>query len=333
MPINEKYNYDDVFMRDVTVSLLATLDDRIKWTNVFSSGPQDVNCKIYYSMTGKDDFLMDSFVDDIASNNRKVELNTDSYPSGWITLSGWNIRSDEFANPNVWLRSVVENQEEIKGIIAKIRAVPVTLNYELTILLNSEIDTFKASQRIMDMLWAYEYFYLEYNFMNIDAVVKIPDDQSIEINRDVSLDSTDTPIKMTLNLEVQTYYPAYNDDTISTMPYGSEWFNQLKYIRTGLSPETYKQTDFEFTLDKTRYSFDNDEFVKADVMLYSSTTIEVTIYDAYARIKDEIIFDEEYTGKNLINIDIRDKEKYKTGIYYVKIKTKSSDLTERFEIA
>jgi hypothetical protein len=36
-------------------------------------------------------------------------------PRGHLTMTGFNIRSDEFANPNVWLRTVVENEVEIKN--------------------------------------------------------------------------------------------------------------------------------------------------------------------------------------------------------------------------
>jgi hypothetical protein len=40
-------------------------------------------------------------------------------PRGHLTMTGFNI-SDEFANPNVWLRTVVENEVEIRKLLVKL---------------------------------------------------------------------------------------------------------------------------------------------------------------------------------------------------------------------
>jgi hypothetical protein len=75
--IGQKFNFDEVFFRDLTVCVLDTLEGRLNWINRFSSGNVPVNVPIYYSMTGDDRFLLDSFQDDIVSENRYVELNTE----------------------------------------------------------------------------------------------------------------------------------------------------------------------------------------------------------------------------------------------------------------
>ena len=216
--IGERFNMEDVFFRDLTVCVLDTLEGQIRWINRFSSGDVRVEVPFYYSLTGDERFLLDSFQDDIVSENRFIELNTDIIPRGHITMTGFNINSDEFSNPNVWLRMVVENEVEIRKILAKVRAVPITVNYDLEILLSSEVDTFKCSQAIMDTLWLYKFMYFEHNFMNIDAVILMPDSNSIEIAREKNM-SSDNNIKMTVSFEVQTYYPAFRKDRVSTTGY------------------------------------------------------------------------------------------------------------------
>jgi hypothetical protein len=211
--IGERFNYDDTFFRDLTTCVLATLENKIKWINRFSDKAVKVDVPFYYSMTGDERFLLDSFTDDIVSDSRKNELNTDIIPRGHVTLKNFNIISDEFKNPNVWLRTVVENQEEIRKVLTKVRALPIKVNYELVILLESEIDTFKCSQAIMDTLWVYKYMYFEHNFMRIDAVMEVPDSSDIEITREKNMTSDNT-IKLTVNLEVNTYYPAYRKDLV-----------------------------------------------------------------------------------------------------------------------
>ena len=216
--IGDRFNFEDVFYRDLTVCVLDTLEGQVKWLNRFTSGDVYVNVPFYYSLTGDERFLLDSFQDDIVSNNRFVELNTDSIPRGHLTMTGFNIKSDEFANPNVWLRMVIENDVEIRKVLAKVRAIPVSVNYDLSILLSSEGDVFKCSQAIMDTLWLYRYMYFEFNFMNIDAIMIMPDTEQIEIQRDKNM-AGDNTIKLTASFEVHTYYPALRRDKLS---YGGE---------------------------------------------------------------------------------------------------------------
>ena len=249
--IGERFNFDDVFFRDLTVCVLDTLEGQVKWVNRFSSGNRVVNVPFYYSLTGDERFLMDSFSDDVVSENRFVDLNTDIIPRGHLTLTGFDIRADEFANPNVWLKMVIENNVEIRKILTKIRAVPISCKYDLTILLASEIDVFKCSQAIMDTLWLYRFMYFEHNFMNIDAVMLLPDSNQIEIQREKNM-SSDNQIKLTVSFEVQTYYPAFrkpklNDDgsfdfdsvvsdinrvsDIMVYPKKTKWYNNILEAR------------------------------------------------------------------------------------------------------
>lgn len=225
--VDNKFNFDDVFFRDLSVCLLATLEDKIKWQNRFEKEIKDVKVPIYYSLTGNEDFLMDSFQSDIASDAQPLEINTDSYPRGHVTLTNWRIKADEFANPNQWLRMVVEDNKEIRKVLAKVRALPIVANYDMTILLNSEIDTFKASQAIMNTLWLYKHMYFEFNFMHIDAALVVPESNEIVINREKNLSSDDS-IKVNLTFEVHTYYPAYNIDSAIERPTGVVWSNQIK---------------------------------------------------------------------------------------------------------
>ena len=216
--IGEKFNFEDVFFRDLTVCVLDTLEGQIKWNNRFTSGDVFVQVPIYYSLTGDERFLLDSFSDDIVSENRYVELNTDIIPRGHLTMTGFNIKSDEFANPNVWLRMVIENEKEIRKVLSKVRAIPITVNYDLEILLSSEIDTFKCSQAIMNTLWIYKFMYFEHNFMNIDAVLLMPDNNTIQMAREKNLTS-DNKISLKASFTVETYYPAWRPDRVSDVGY------------------------------------------------------------------------------------------------------------------
>src|ERR1035437_5524374 len=209
--IDHRFNFEDVFFRDLTACLLDTIDGQLTWVNKFSTGDVQVRVPIFYSMTGDENFLLSSFSDDIVSNSRYVELNTSMIPRGHITMTSNAIKSDEFANPNVWLRWIREDKDEIRKIITKIRAIPLSVKYDLEIMVKSEIDSFKCQEAIMNMLWIYKYMYFEHNFMSIDAVLLVPDDSSVEIIREQNL-SSENVIKIKTSFEVHTYYPSVRPD-------------------------------------------------------------------------------------------------------------------------
>jgi hypothetical protein len=208
--IGNKFNFDDVFFRDVALAFQKTLNERISWTNRFQDGVKPVNVPFYYSMTGDERFLLDSFSDDIIG--KRVELNTDQIPRGHYTQTGFNIKSDEFANPNVWLRQIIEDDKtsELRKVLAKIRAVPVKISYDVTILVDNVGDTWKCQQSIMNTLWLYRYMNFEYNFLKIDAVLFIPDDMPVEILHEKDM-SSDNSLKIKVSIEVHTYYPSFVD--------------------------------------------------------------------------------------------------------------------------
>ena len=235
MPIDHKFNFSDTFFRDLTVCVLSTLERKVRWQNRFSDVYKEVNVPFYYSLGRDERFLLDTFVDETVSQNRYVELNTDQIPRGHITLSGVSVKSDAFANPNVFLRRIVENNSELKRILTKVRAMPIRANYSMTILVESEIDAFKCQQAILNTMWLYKYMYFEYSFMNIDAMLFIPDETTMEINRESNL-SSDTSIKLTMNFEVHTYYPAYDEQQIVLPPNEVIWHNNMYFTKDGIPP-------------------------------------------------------------------------------------------------
>jgi hypothetical protein len=224
--IFSKNNYDDVFLRDLTICVLSTFEEKISWTNRFKENDVKVVVPIYYSMSGSEDFLLDSFSDDVVSNIRKVELNTDIIPRGHITLNSWTVKSDEFCNPNVWMKVILEKEDEITKELMRVRAMPIKANYTCSIRLESEIDVFKCSQAIINNLMFYKYMYFEHNYIHIDAILQMPNDKSVTIQRDKNFTSDNT-IRIDFDFEVDTYYPSYNENQLIGKPKGVRWANQI----------------------------------------------------------------------------------------------------------
>ena len=228
--IGEKFNYDDVFFRDLTICTLAMLEDRFVWYNRFSDEVKQVNVPFYYSLTGKEDFLLDSFTDDIVGQDRKLELNSDVIPRGHITLNSWRYKEDEMANVNQWVRMTKEEANEIKKVLTKIRPIPITASYNCKIIVNNENSVWKASESYMNNLLFFRFMYFEFNFIKIDASVNFSNEKSITINREYSMEDTDL-ISIEFDMDVHTYYPAFVEEQEFGRPRKSKWLNKLTEAR------------------------------------------------------------------------------------------------------
>ena len=204
--LNEQYNFDDNFFRMVGISLVKTLTNSITWINHFSDKKIRVIVPFYLTMASNDKFVLDAFVDDIP--NSRIELNTDQIPRGVVTFESFNSDTTQFANPNQYLSNKRVINGKLKSLIQKTKAIPVTLNYNIDIVVNTEIDIFKASEKILNSLFNYMYFNIDYFGIKIDAVFSLPDDKDIKIERELNME-TDMKKHITFGLKVQTYYPVF----------------------------------------------------------------------------------------------------------------------------
>jgi hypothetical protein len=200
------FNYDDIFFRDITVGLIATLHRKISWDYNFTQGKKKVTVPFYYNLVGEERFLMDAFIDDVTG--KRPELNTDPVPRGTVTLNGWTRKTSEYTNPNVRYLNYVEEGDMLKKVYAKYRFVPMKLTYDISILLNNESDIFRCSQAITELFSFYKHYNIEYKYMRIDAVMMMPDTHNTEITRDIAGISRDEQKKtITFSVDVHTSLP------------------------------------------------------------------------------------------------------------------------------
>ena len=208
-------DYDNKFFREITVALAKTMSKQIRWINYFQplndvdTGRKRVFLPFYTSLTGEERFIFDAFVDDIV--DVRVNMNTDQFQRGSITFQGFNARSDEFANPNQYLSQKADINGTLRRVISKVKAVPVSVNYDIEIKLDTYKEVDIVSTKLMDMFYNYMFFSIDYYGLKIDAMLKLPDDKSIEIPREITMDSDRKKI-IKFSLEVSSYYPIFMID-------------------------------------------------------------------------------------------------------------------------
>jgi hypothetical protein len=204
--INEQYNYDDNFFRMVSAALVKTLHTSIGWINYFHDKKIRVVVPFYLALPGSEKYLLDAFIDDIV--DARIELNTDQIPRGVVTFNSFSTDISQFANPNEYLLNKREVNGQMKAFLQKTKAVPVKAQYDVEIVLNSEIDVLKCSEKLLNTLFNYMFFNIDYYGMKIDAVFSLPDDKEVEIQREITMDS-DYKKRIKFPLTVETYYPIF----------------------------------------------------------------------------------------------------------------------------
>lgn len=254
--IGHQYNFDNVYLRMVTVALGKILNRSIRWINYFSDEKRCITLPFNYRMYGKERFLLDSYLDDIVDS--RVELNTDQIPRGCITLTSFASVSDEFANPNIYIPKDCKIKNEWKRIITKVKAIPMQMNYDVEITVDDVRDVWVCSEKIMMLLFNYFFFNMDYFGIKIDLVLQLPDDKAVEIPQDGDF-INDKKYIIKFQLIVKGYYPVWTVDTDNVECYNEEFENikrvywqhyvhNMEKFRERIVPEfvndpTYQQSD------------------------------------------------------------------------------------------
>lgn len=245
-------DYDNKFFREITVALAKTMSKQIRWINYFQplnegdTGRKRVFLPFYTSLTGEERFIFDAFVDDIV--DVRVNMNTDQFQRGSITFQGFNARSDEFANPNQYLSQKADINGTLRRVISKVKAVPVSVNYDIEIKLDTYKEVDIVSTKLMDMFYNYMFFSIDYYGLKIDAMLKLPDDKSIEIPREITMD-LDRKKTIKFSLEVSSYYPIFMIDIDDLITCDND--NDIDWDSLNIPRPT---NDFSLSLQNYNYS-------------------------------------------------------------------------------
>ncbi len=224
--IDDSFNFNNIYFRMLHISLARTLNRRIRWINYFTGEKVCVVIPMYLSFAGSERFLLDSFLDDVT--DKRVELNTDQIPRGIITPTSFVPVSEEFSNPNIYIPKNTKIRDQYAKIITKVKAIPITASYDIEIRLDSEIDVYKCSEKLLDLFFNYYNFNMDYFGIKIDNILELPDDKTIQLPRDnvIGMDSENIKsIKFSLN--VKSNYPSWRVDTDEVECEGTE-FEDIK---------------------------------------------------------------------------------------------------------
>lgn len=206
---NQKYNKDDVFIRNMIVSLLAEMNKKIYYYNREDDGSvSKIAVPCLYSITGSERFLRDEFYYD-ALEEGKAFGDYERVPRCVVSLSGINVNAAEQTNKYNQTKIVRESNGVLRTCLLNVEWVPVTLSFGCKIICSNNIELFKITECIISKIYKNpNYFKVDFGMFNVDGCLTAPSDYSHSIPTEFGFNDK-KEFSMDFNVEMKSFIPAF----------------------------------------------------------------------------------------------------------------------------
>lgn len=203
---NQEYNKDNVVLRYIIVATLAELNSGIYYYNLVDDNREKVDIPFYYSTTGEERFLQDNFLYDTVDNGKAIG-DYEVVPRGVLQMQGFTINTDEITNKGIKANYTVLCKDGIvRTLIAETKFIPVTLNFDVTIVVTNMLEILKVSECLVSHLYKTKMFYVDLGMCTIQSSISIPEDFSEEKPFEFQVD-TKKEYNITFSIEVKSFIP------------------------------------------------------------------------------------------------------------------------------
>ncbi|MBR4589897.1 MAG: hypothetical protein IKO36_04455 [Bacteroidaceae bacterium] len=203
---NQEYNKDNVVLRYIIVATLAELNSGIYYYNLVDDNREKVDIPFYYSTTGEERFLQDNFLYDTVDNGKAIG-DYEVVPRGVLQMQGFTINTDEITNKGIKANYTVLCKDGIvRTLIAETKFIPVTLNFDVTIVVTNMLEILKVSECLVSRLYKTKMFYVDLGMCTIQSSISIPEDFSEEKPFEFQVD-TKKEYNITFSIEVKSFIP------------------------------------------------------------------------------------------------------------------------------
>lgn len=210
-------NTQDIFLRNASLSVLDILNDKIKIDLVRDDKVETHSIPFLYNMAGTGGFMHDFFVDIPGEDTypKFAEGNYDVVPIGIVTLNNFSIKSADITNKFVRGTFTQEernsNDEKVmKAYSSRLFTLPMDLIFDIEIKTDNLNKTFKIAEKIFDFYYKNEVVYFQYRGIRIPGQIRFPE----ALGNDKKYNFTyadDQYVKTQFQLELETYYPSFDD--------------------------------------------------------------------------------------------------------------------------
>lgn len=240
----QKYNTDDVFLRNLIVGLLKSLNDKIKYRQTDDKqNIMEVYIPFYYSLSGDESFMQDSFLNYVNCNDETpvAEGNYDVIPRGVVVFQSAQINTQALTNKFTRMSYTMEDEKgQMKSYSSITNSIPLDLAFEVTIRIDTLLDAFKVFQSVITTLYKTYKFSFDYEGLKIDAQVGFPESYDMSKQLDFTYSSNPRYLDFKFNIEIESYLP--EKDLTTERFKGNLMQSGIRYQEI-ISAKTLEKTD------------------------------------------------------------------------------------------
>lgn len=229
---NLKFNKDDSVIRHIIVGLLADLNSKVFYHIQRDENTRElVKVPFNYSMAGHENILYDAFVKDwLFDDPNKAMGNYLKLPYAMVALRNLSIDSASLLNKYVRGTYVKEMPDQtVRSFISQFQMIPVTMNFDCVIKVDSNLDQFKVTEALIKTLYKSNQFNVDVGALQdgtfrLASYYKFPEDPAMEAP--VEFGFTDERYyTVTFSIEMLSFIPSfeksdeqYNGNRMFTIP-------------------------------------------------------------------------------------------------------------------
>jgi hypothetical protein len=210
-------NVQDIFIRNATLSVLDLLNRNVIISLKRKDKIENYEIPFFYNFGGDEGFMKDFFMElptDCKYPNF-AEGNYEILPRGIVTLSSFAIRSSDITNK--FVRGTftqeerdINDQKSLKAFSSRLFVLPMSLKYAVKIESDNLNKTFKIIEKIFDFYYKNQVQYFQYRGIRIPGQIVFPENADFQKKYDFTY-TDDTKVTITLNLDLETYFPSFDD--------------------------------------------------------------------------------------------------------------------------
>jgi hypothetical protein len=212
-------------IRHLIIGLLADLNDKLSFHRQLSNEERvDVDVPFYYSVTGDENFLRDSFLFstaqgiDCVPDNNVADGNYDQVPRGVLNITSLNVDPSKLVNKrNQGFYAKLDQNGTMQSYMAEFDMIPIVIGVDVNIVLSSQLDIFKVTEAIIKKMYRSNYYnvevgHLEEGLYRISSEYAVPDDYSMERPVEFGFGEKED-FRITFALEINSFIPSFDFST------------------------------------------------------------------------------------------------------------------------
>jgi len=217
--VNHKYNYDNIFIRTVIAGVINILNDRVFLKYRLSDTETKTHyVPFYYSLTGDERALQDFYIQwNDCVQPKKVDGNIDVLPRGMVKMNSVSINTASLTNYLVRGEFVKEDEnDQLLTYSAKLHSIPIKMSFEIEIQSDTQEDSWKIWEKLIEVFWPTIASSVRWNYVRIPFQIGFPADTSMEKLFQWSfgsITSQNVNINMKQTLDLETYFPIFDQNT------------------------------------------------------------------------------------------------------------------------